>query len=147
MNAPPRRWLHDGRPRLGLALLALAGVSIGMLLFEGAHPAATSGVAPFPHFDKLLHFMAHVWVAGLMFWGGVLSARPRPLSRRTWIWAASVLAFDALSGLLVELVQSWLGSHYGRQFDWKDLSANLAGTCFILGASVITCLIASRRAA
>ena len=94
MSQPRRRqWLIDGRPRLACALLILAALSIGMLLFEGSRPAAaSSGVAPFPHFDKVLHFGAHGWVAGLLFWGGYLLGRPQSLRMRALVWAGLVMA-------------------------------------------------------
>ena len=147
MSQPRRRhWLIDGRPRLACALLILAALSIGMLLFEGSRPAAaSSGVAPFPHFDKVLHFGAHGWVAGLLFWGGYLLGRPQSLRMRAPVWAGLVLLVDGLAGVAVEFVQKWLGANYGRQFDWKDVTANVAGAAFAVGASCLLVLLASRQ--
>ena len=45
-------------------------------------------------------------------------------------------ALDGFSGVAVEFVQLWLGTQYGRQFDWKDVIANVAGSLLALGISV-----------
>ncbi|MCB9893810.1 MAG: VanZ family protein [Planctomycetes bacterium] len=140
-----RRWLIDGRPRFGIALLVLAAASIGMLLIEGARPPAAAGLKPFPHFDKVLHLGAHGWSSGLLFWGGVLLGRPRPIRRRVRLWAALVLTLDALAGVAVEFVQLWFGSNYGRQFDWKDVVANILGTLIAVVASAMLALWLSAR--
>ncbi|MCA8910568.1 MAG: hypothetical protein KDB82_02595 [Planctomycetes bacterium] len=141
-----QHWLAEGRPRLGLALLLLAVLSMAMLLFEGARPAASAGLAPFPHFDKVLHFGAHCWVASLLFAGGMLLARPAGLRRRLRVWIVVVLLLDGLAGVAVEYVQLWLGARYGRQFDWKDVVANLSGTVFALVAGFIVSFLLMRRA-
>lgn len=138
------RWLSDGRPRFGAALLALAAISICMLLIEGARPPATLRLHPFPHFDKVLHLGAHGWSSGLLFWGGMLFGRPQPPARRAKVWGALVLAADGLAGVAVEFVQLWLGSSYGRQFDWKDVVANLVGTTIALGISIPVALRLTR---
>ncbi|MCA8915917.1 MAG: VanZ family protein [Planctomycetes bacterium] len=130
-----RRWLTEGRPRLGIALLALAAVSIAMLLVEGSRPAAAAGINPFPHFDKVLHLGAHGWSAGLLFWGGVLLGHPAPVRRRIRVWGLLVIAVDSMSGIAVEFVQLWLGSNNGRQFDWKDVVANILGALIAIGIS------------
>lgn len=121
-----RRWLAEGRPRLAVALLALAVVSMLMLLYEGSRPPAQLGLPSFRGLDKLLHFGAHLWVSSLLFAGLVLLARPRAFRLRLRLMALVVLLFDGLAGLGVELVQAGLGP--GRVFDWRDLAANLAGT-------------------
>ena len=147
MSEPGRQhWLAEGRPRLGLALLLLALLSMAMLLFEGARPAASVGLAPFRHFDKVLHFGAHGWVAGLLFAGGILLARPADLHRRLRVWAVTVLLLDGLAGVCVEFVQLWLGSRYGRQFDWKDVVANLCGASFAVFTGYVLVVLVTRRA-
>ena len=141
---PLRRWLTEGRPQLGVALLALAAVSIGMLLFEGARAPAAFGAPPFRHFDKVMHFGAHGWVAGLLFWGGMLVGRPSEPARRVRTWAISVFVADALAGIAVEFVQRWLGAEYGRQFDLKDVLANVSGMCVALAISAPTSMYLTR---
>lgn len=145
MNRPPRRqWLNDGRPWLGCFLIALAVISIAMLLFEGSRASASSGPAPFRHFDKVLHFGAHGWVAGLLFAGGMLLGRPGPVRKRAFVWAGLVLLLDAAAGVAVEFTQKWLGAAHGRHFDWKDVTANVCGAAFAVGAGCLTVLLLSR---
>jgi hypothetical protein len=127
-------WLVTGRPKLAIALLALAGLSILMLLYEGSRAPADLGLPSFRGLDKLLHFGAHFWVSSLMFAGLILFGRPAGLRPRVWLAAAAVLLVDGLSGLMVELVQAHIAT--GRTFDWFDLAANLAGTCVALAAGV-----------
>jgi membrane associated rhomboid family serine protease len=137
MNAPPGQWLHQGRPRLGLVFLAAALVSTGMLLIDGARPPHSTQ-APFSHFDKVLHFGAHGWISALLFTGLVLLARPRALLRRAWLVATAVVLADGLAGVGVEVVQYTLGAEHGRQFDWKDIVANLGGTlCAVVGGLLV----------
>jgi hypothetical protein len=131
-----RARLTDGSPPFGIALIALAVVSIGMLLIDGARPASAVMAAPFPHFDKVLHLGAHGWSSGLLFWGGILFARPRNPRKRIRLWGPLVLVVDATAGITVEFIQQWLGAQYGRHFDWKDIAANLTGTAIALAISV-----------
>ncbi|MCB9934225.1 MAG: hypothetical protein H6840_00905 [Planctomycetes bacterium] len=115
------------RPQLGVVLLALAGISIAMLLLEGAGAPAEAGLPAVRGLDKLLHFGAHFWVASLLFWGGLLLGRPLDFNRRRKLWTLLVLLADSAAGLTIELVQLQLGATHGRVFDWKDVSANIAG--------------------
>lgn len=122
------------RPQLGVALLALAAVSIALLLLEGSGAPAEAGLPRVRGLDKLLHFGAHFWVASLLFWGGLLLARPVDFHRRRTLWTLLVLVLDAGAGIGIELVQRYAGASHGRVFDWKDVIANLAGTACALGA-------------
>lgn len=137
------QWLVTGRPRLAIALLALAALSIGMLLYEGSRAPADIGLPPLKGLDKLLHFAAHFWVSVLMFAGLMLLGRPAALRKRTLLAAVAVLLLDGLAGLAVELVQASLGK--GRVFDWKDLAANLAGTACALAAGALAALRLARE--
>lgn len=121
------------RPQLGLALLVLAAVSIVMLLLEGSGAPAETGLPRVRGLDKLLHFGAHFWVASLLFWGGLLLGRPADFQHRRTLWTLLVLVLDASAGVGIELVQLYAGAAHGRVFDWKDVSANLAGMAVALG--------------
>ncbi len=121
------------RPQLGLVLLVLAGASIAMLLLEGSGAPAEAGLPRVRGLDKLLHFGAHFWVASLLFWGGLLLGRPAEFHRRRTLWTLLVLVLDAGAGIGIELVQRHAGASHGRVFDWKDVSANLAGMVVALG--------------
>jgi hypothetical protein len=121
------------RPPLGVALLALAAVSICMLLLEGGGAPTQAGLPRVRGLDKLLHFGAHFWVASLLFWGGLLLGRPLDFKRRRNFWTLLVLVLDAAAGVGIELVQLYVGAAHGRVFDWKDVSANLAGLGCALG--------------
>lgn len=122
-----REWLQQGRPVLGAALLLLSLTSIAMLMIEGAGPPGKANVPTFRGADKLLHFGAHFWVAGLMYWGLVLQRHPANPRKRA-LWAAiAVLLIDATAGIGIEFVQLSVGGPHGRVFDWLDVAANIAG--------------------
>lgn len=133
-----RDWLTQGRPALGAALLLVAGASIAMLLYEGSRAPAAAGLPSFRGADKVLHFGAHFWVSALMFWGLVLQRKPAETRRRILFAALATLAIDIPAGIAVEFIQSSLGSAHGREFDWKDVAANVLGALAAVGAGYFT---------
>jgi hypothetical protein len=139
MNPPAaRHWLIAGRPRFAIVLLALASASILLLFYEGSRAPADLGLPSFRGLDKLLHFSAHLWVSSLMFAGLVLFGRPAAMRRRVFLAALTVLTVDGLAGFAVELVQA--AGDRGREFDLKDLAANLAGTAVAIALGVFVTL-------
>ncbi len=133
------------RPRLGVVLLFGGLASIALLMVEGSGAPGSTGLHLPRHFDKLLHFGAHLWVSTLMFWGLVLLGRPRRVPLRVGLACGLVLLADGLSGVAVEWVQATLGAGHGRQPDVKDVIANLLGTSVALAGGVAVIIHRQRR--
>lgn len=137
MNAKPPAWLLEGRPGRARGLLIGAATSIVLLVYEAAQPGAVANITPpIRHFDKVMHFGAHFWIALLAYWGLVLMGRPHEVRRRGWLFAGVVLLVDTAAGIGVELTQASLGAAHGRVFDWKDVIANIAGALAAVAASL-----------
>lgn len=137
MNANPPAWLLEGRPGRARGLLIGAATSIVLLVYEASQPGGVAGLTPpIPHFDKIMHFGAHLWIALLAYWGLLLMRRPTDVRRSAWLIAGIVLTVDTIAGIGVELAQASLGAAHGRVFDWKDVIANVAGACTAVAASL-----------
>ena len=131
-----RQRLAAGQPRLAVFLLIGAAASVAMILYEGTRPAVRlpgTQALEFAGLDKLMHAAAHFWIASLLVWGLTLLRRPRLFRRRALLAGLLTIGLDGLFGLGVELVQLTIGARHGRQFEWLDLAANMAGTAGALG--------------
>jgi VanZ family protein len=101
-----RRWICA----IHLALIAVLSLAPAWLF-----PPSPPGL---PGIDKAVHVGLYGILGALLRW----AAGPWAATRA----ALALPAAGALYGLLLELLQPWLGGA-GRAFSWADAAANLAG--------------------
>ena len=130
--------LLRGSPRWALFFGSAATVLALVLLVEGSRPPSRlPGVPHVAHVDKLLHFGAHLVLASLLAWGGLLWRAGRFRKRLSAACIGALFADFAL-GLGVEVTQYVLGRAHGRQFEWLDVAANSAGAaCAIIAMRMV----------
>ena len=120
----------EGRPVIGLILLAAADISIAAILYEATRPAVSLPIVPdISGVDKLLHFGAHAWICTLSAWGLMLILKRLPPVRRQAVASGATLLIDAAGGIAVEFIQR---NSDGRHFEVLDIAANLAGAGFAI---------------
>lgn len=100
--------------RRGIAMLYLSAIVVISLMPARDLPH----IAIFPSFDKLAHFSMYFGLSFLACWSLDLSRiRMGPI----YLLLAGVFMW----GVLMEILQRTM--HNGRNFDFKDMIANLAG--------------------
>lgn len=122
------RSMIQGRPLLSAACAVGALLLGALLLYEGSRPGTrvplAGGIA---HVDKAMHFSAHLLLTSMLLWAGLLWPRGRAAFRLR-LAAVGAFALDCAFGAGAELVQYAWGQRFGRQAEWGDALANLAGT-------------------
>ncbi len=138
------RALARGKRKYSLLFAAAAVFVAFALLIEGARPATRLPVGPgLPHFDKFLHFGAHLALASLLVWAAALAPVGRH-ARRLKYASLGALVADVALGVAVELTQLWLGRAHGRQFELADVAANTAGAIAAILAFLMVVRLAAR---
>ena len=101
--------------RRGICAAHLAAIAVLSLAPAWLFPPSPPGL---PGIDKVVHVGLYGVLGALLRWAaGAWGARRAALA---------LPAAGALYGLLLELLQPWLGGA-GRAFSWGDAAANLAG--------------------
>lgn len=101
--------------RRGICAAHLAAIAVLSLAPAWLFPPSPPGL---PGIDKAVHVGLYGVLGALLRWAAGAWGERRA--------ALALPAAGALYGLLLELLQPWLGGA-GRAFSWGDAAANLAG--------------------
>ncbi|MFN8277054.1 MAG: VanZ family protein [Chitinophagales bacterium] len=92
------------------------------ILWMCLKPASTLPLAPFPHFDKLVHFLFYAILASLTDF----AFRKKPIVQQR----QKIFLTASAYGLLIEVLQETCTRD--RHFDWTDAAVNALGACTAL---------------